>query len=78
MIKSTESPNKTLLLIGLSVFILWMGLGASFCYEMGRDGIENINWLKILTNNIPVIIIALGFVLASLKKIGTHSGGACF
>lgn len=45
-----------------SFFIFWMGTATSVCYEMGKHGLENIDWGFVFTSNIPLMMIA-GFLL---------------
>jgi len=50
------------------VVLLWFSLGASFCYELGKHGLNNIDWLWVVQINIPVFIICTSFLFLAGKK----------
>ncbi len=62
-------PETRRLICFISAFmILWMGVAASFAYEMGKHGIHSINWSFVLWSNIPVLIIAGALMFLGFRK----------
>lgn len=62
-----EAIDRKWIYIIAAIVLLWMGLGASFAYEMGKHGLENIEWGDVLKPNIPVAIISFSLMLQALK-----------
>ncbi len=40
----------------------------SFCYDMGKNGFGNIDWLWVVHANIPVMIISINLFFYGLRK----------
>jgi hypothetical protein len=49
--------------------MLWTGFGASFCYELGKNGMGNVNWAWIVQINIPIVIISISLFYSGYRKI---------
>ena len=62
------SRRKKLIYSIASIGLLWACLGATFCYQLGKNGINNIDWMNILVSNIPVIIISTVLLITAFSK----------
>ncbi len=67
MVNSNTYKMKRLIYIISSLGIIWMGFGLIFCYEMGKHGIDNIDWGFIFLGNLPVVIIAGSLLISAFR-----------
>jgi len=67
MERDKEQIESLVYLIAPAV-LLWFALGASFCYELGKHGLNNIDWLWVVQINVPVIIMCISILLLAGKK----------
>lgn len=67
MIISVSKEKQKLLYLLSSFFIFWMGMATTICYEMGKNGLENLDWGFIFRNNIPVLIISFTLLISALN-----------
>ena len=67
MNKLVENKEQRLFSFIASFVILYMGFAVTFCYEMGKYGIDNIDWGFIFQSNLPVVIIAGSLLLAAFR-----------
>jgi len=58
MYNRIESREQKIFLFIASFVIFYVGFVGSLCYEMGKNGIYNIDWSFVLQMNVPVFIIA--------------------
>jgi len=49
--------------------LLWVTFSASFCYELGQNGLYNINWSWVFQTCIPVIIISVSMLLHATLRL---------
>lgn len=66
MEKDRKQVTMLLCLVAPAV-MLWVSFGAFFAYDMGKNGLHNINWSWILQNSIPVIIIATAMFFQGIR-----------
>lgn len=50
------------------ILFLYTTFCVSFCYDMGKNGLDNIDWLWILQTNIPGMIISINLFFYGLRK----------
>ena len=67
MIISISRENRKLLYLLSSFFIFWMGIATTICYEMGKHGLENVDWGFIFRSNIPILIVSFTLFISALK-----------
>ncbi|MBN1986696.1 MAG: hypothetical protein JW761_10350 [Prolixibacteraceae bacterium] len=67
MVESIAYNRKRWIYIISAFGITWMGLGTTFCYEMGKNGLGNIDWGFIFQTNLPVAIIAGSLLILSFR-----------
>ena len=67
MIEQVKALDIRWVYIIAAVSMLWAGIGATFCYEMGKHGLDHIVWLNVLKPNIPIVIISFSFLIHALK-----------
>ncbi len=70
--ETDRKQMERLLLLIVPVMLLWTTFGASFCYELGKHGITNIDWFWIFEANLPVVIIAVSLLFYRKRKLGAR------
>ena len=72
MYNRTEHREQRVFTFIVSFIILYLGFTASLFYEMGKNGLGNIDWAFVLKTNIPVFIISVMLFIRAFnhKKIG--------
>jgi hypothetical protein len=70
MEKDRKQIEKLVYLI-VPVVMLWTAFCASFCYDLGKHGIGNIDWLWIVQSNVPVLIISASLLYYRKRKFET-------
>ncbi len=50
------------------IVMLWTAFCASFCYDLGKHGLDNIDWLWVVQSNIPVVIISASLLFYRNRK----------
>jgi len=68
MERDRKQIQKLVYLVAPAV-LLWVTIGASFCYELGKEGLYNINWSWILQTCLPVIIISGSMLLYATLRL---------
>ena len=66
-IKLTNQTRKLVFTI-IPVMVLWIAFGAFFSYEMGKNGIGNINWNWILISMLPIFIISFSLFTIAFRN----------
>jgi ABC-type dipeptide/oligopeptide/nickel transport system permease component len=60
---------QILLYLVAPVVLLWLTFGASFSYELGKNGLHHINWGWIFQACLPVIIISVWMMFYAVRMI---------
>ncbi|HKI90582.1 MAG TPA: hypothetical protein VKA38_16265 [Draconibacterium sp.] len=70
MYSQIENREQKVFSFIASCIIFYVAFVGSLCYEMGKNGLGNINWNFILQMNVPVFIISatLFFRAFHIKK----------
>lgn len=62
---------ENLVYLIVPLVMLWIALCASFCYDLGKHGLGNMDWLWIVQSNIPVVIISAGLLYYRKRRVET-------
>ncbi|WP_297097675.1 hypothetical protein [uncultured Draconibacterium sp.] len=60
---------ETLVYLVVPAVLLWLTFGASFAYEMGKNGLHNINWFWIIQTCLPVFIISSSMMFYAARGL---------
>jgi hypothetical protein len=72
MEKDRKQIEKLVYLI-VPIVLLWSTFCASFCYELGKHGLGNIDWFWALKSNGAGIVISSSLLYFGHKKLKIFS-----